>query len=537
MQKKPLVKLLVVFALAAGGLFAADREVRTTVTYISASAIYLDAGRAHGINVGDRVDVMRNDSLLAILEVRFVADQSASCRLLESLSTIQPGDHAIIMVSLATPTDTTSRTAETPQLPEKSEPTAPARKRRTNANRVSGRAGFEMLWQAEQAELSNTVVQPAFALRLRVENLLATQQTLSVRLRGRQTLRNREFRDSADKRWTGRIYDVSLVYDNPQSAFHYGIGRVLTNRLRGIGYFDGAFFDYRATKRTTVGIFGGTEPDARTTAFNSQELKYGVFGSYESGTLAAQRFRTTLALAGKYINGNISREFIYEQLDFGIGTKLWILQSAELNVNREWKSETGASSIEYANALLSLRYSVSPDWNATISYDNRKNYRTWETKDTPDSLFEDNRRQRVRFGMRWRVSQNLRFGAGYGLRSMASQNKAATTYTADVALQNALMRGLTVSAAVVGFSNAFTSGMQPSLSLSKPILPALLTALQVGRNAYEYRSTNDKIINDWIKLRMDAYFTTRLYGSAYVERYAGDSLALNRLFLESGIRW
>ncbi len=512
-------------------------EVHTTVKYISASGIYLDAGRLHGVCAGDRVDVMRSDSLLAILEVQFVADGSSSCRLLESTGVIRVGDLAVISVAFPTSADTLISRPET--LPESvnEEPVLRPERRNTRANRFSGRVGFTSMWQEDRAESSNNIAQPALTVRVRAENLLSTRHTMSIRLRGRQTIRDREWNDHDHRRWTGRIYEWSLTFDDPRSVVRYGAGRVLTNPLRGIGYFDGAFFDYRAANHITVGIFGGTEPDKRTTEFNTSETKYGIYGSFYRGSGTGHQFTATLAMAGRYVEGNVNREFVYEQMDYSIGSKFWLLQSAELNINRKWRAETGSSAVEFVNALFSLRYNVTSDWSASLSYDNRQNYRTWETKDTPDSLFENSRRAGVRFNLRWRALESVSIGGGYGSRMSTVQDRNAVTFTGDVLWTDALMNGVTVSTSVIGFSNVYTKGTQPSLAVSKNVIPSLMTMLQVGRNEYEYRTVSEKVRNDWIKLRLDARLTAHLYGAAYVEHYEGDSPALNRLFLETGFRW
>jgi hypothetical protein len=48
------------------------------VSYRSADAVYLDAGRAAGLAEGDRLEVVRDGEAIAEIEVVFVAEHSAS---------------------------------------------------------------------------------------------------------------------------------------------------------------------------------------------------------------------------------------------------------------------------------------------------------------------------------------------------------------------------------------------------------------------------------------------------------------------------
>jgi len=532
------VSWLWIAVIGASGILSSGNaaDVKCTITYVSATAIYIGAGRAQGVETGTRADVLRDGKLLAILEVQFVADNSASCRLLESEGTIRVGDEVSLRVPEATPVSESPESRPSPEGRMPTEVASPTERSRA-VNRVSGHIGIGSLWQQNRDDPRFNVAEPSLALRLRVENLLASQHTLSIRLRGRQSLREHEFTDTGSRRWTGRIYEVSLVYDNPQSAYHYAFGRVLNRRLRGVGYFDGALFDYRTSPRFTMGVFGGTEPDPRTTEVRTRETKLGFFGAFETGQSNTQRLQTTLALAGRYIDGQISREFLYEQMDYSRNSRLWLLQSAELNILRGWQNDMSGSRLELANLLLSARWKPRHDVVANVSYDNRTTYRTWETRATPDSLFDDSRRNGLRGGIDFQPTRHLLIGAGAGLRTGGSQVVDTKTTSLSLSFRNLFWRSLTIGANLRTFSNAYTRGAQPSLTISHHITPRLYVSAQVGRSSYDYRANDESISSDWLRLQSEVYLSSRIYASAYAESYSGDESSLYRLSVESGIRF
>ena len=67
------------------------------VRYRSAATIYLDAGKAAGIDEGDRLEVLRGGKVVAEIEVIFAADRSASAKVLSERETIQPGDRVRVL--------------------------------------------------------------------------------------------------------------------------------------------------------------------------------------------------------------------------------------------------------------------------------------------------------------------------------------------------------------------------------------------------------------------------------------------------------
>ena len=73
-----LVALLV--ALLGAPVVARAANPTFVVRYRSAANVYVDAGRAQGLAIGDRLAVMVGTEIVAEIEVIFLADQSTSCR-------------------------------------------------------------------------------------------------------------------------------------------------------------------------------------------------------------------------------------------------------------------------------------------------------------------------------------------------------------------------------------------------------------------------------------------------------------------------
>ena len=63
-----------------------------TVKYRSASAIYVDGGKAQGLQLGDRLAVVSGSETVAELEIVYLAEHSASCQVLNEKRTVRAGD-------------------------------------------------------------------------------------------------------------------------------------------------------------------------------------------------------------------------------------------------------------------------------------------------------------------------------------------------------------------------------------------------------------------------------------------------------------
>ena len=71
----------------------ADTDPDFQIRYLSADHIYINAGSADGLNVGDRVSVKRENKIVTELEVIYVSAHSASCEISGEDAALVAGDH------------------------------------------------------------------------------------------------------------------------------------------------------------------------------------------------------------------------------------------------------------------------------------------------------------------------------------------------------------------------------------------------------------------------------------------------------------
>jgi hypothetical protein len=75
-----------------GQAYAGLQDEVFHVKYISAENIYLDSGSSDSLMVGDQLLVIRNGKSVAKLEIVYLADNSASCKILSQEEDVQVGD-------------------------------------------------------------------------------------------------------------------------------------------------------------------------------------------------------------------------------------------------------------------------------------------------------------------------------------------------------------------------------------------------------------------------------------------------------------
>jgi len=89
------VLLLVALLLGAvGGALAGDGlpERIASITYLTSSTVYIGAGRDDGIDQGDVLEVVRDGTIVARLEVTDLSSRRASCRIVSGEVELIVGD-------------------------------------------------------------------------------------------------------------------------------------------------------------------------------------------------------------------------------------------------------------------------------------------------------------------------------------------------------------------------------------------------------------------------------------------------------------
>jgi hypothetical protein len=536
LRAKALFLGLLLFSAAGWALGA---ELRMMVKYVSSSVVYLDAGRTAGLEMGDRVQILRGDSLIAVLEVAFVADNSASCQLPENSALILVGDAAMSIVpDRAESTEVKTLQADTSiRYTAADSQTGSRGKRIRGSNRLSGSIGVQVRAQDDRETFNYDYTQRSLQIRTTLGRIGGSDYKLSVRANLRETLRSRETSSATKSAANHRLYEMAMLYDNPLAAFSYGVGRMLVRELRGIGYLDGAFGRYRLSSAVSAGVFAGTEPDLQNTKFRSDVTKAGAFAVYEKRVADANRFAATVSLAGAYDNGEIDREFVYQQINYTHGSRFNIYESTEVNVNRGWLKKAENADLKVASFLLNTRYAFNRLLALSLGYDSHTNYYTYESRSVPDSLFN------VALSQGWRGSVNLRFTnrtfaeLGAGLRT--TEGNRADTKNGSVRLggNDLLGSAIGLTLQVRAYENSFSKGYQPSVMLSHSFANVVRVSFDAGSNSYTLERGGEQLNQHWSRLTIDASIASHIYCSADAEAARGSGMDANTISAGLGYRF
>jgi len=537
MSANRIAPIAAVAFLVVSTAMAPAQERRLPVKYRSSTSVYLDGGSADGLAVGDRVSVQSRGETIAELEVVFLSERSASCRVLSEKRPVQAGDVAIVK-------------AKAPAAAQEATPGPGAVVEAPPVATASPTAAAETPWARARGGVSlglyrfwdNTPTAYGFEQRtgradLSLWDIAGKPLQFNLRLRSRQDLRHRPpgFSEAPRDERRDRLYELSLLYDPPKGALHVEAGRIGASSI-GIGYLDGALAGYRPFGALELGGFYGNRPDLERLKVAPAGRKYGGFLRLAGrSAFAPGPYEGLVAVVREFSGSQVSREYVAYEGRFVKGA-FTSFQWAEMDVNRDWRERRAGTLYQLSNLSISGAYRLSSSLQASASYDQRKNYWTADTRPLPDVLFDSFLHQGFRAGFDLSRPDKLGFSGSFGLRQDEKDSAQSYSWMAGVRHPRLSSLHLYLSLDASGFTNPTTDGYLFSARVSKPLRRGQVD-FGYGGSIYKIRDRGESRLNQWLRANGRIDIVRHLYFQADLEYDTGDDVKGFRFLGELGYRF
>jgi hypothetical protein len=528
--------LIYLFYFFSANLFAQEDQIVTCkISYISKENVYVDKGKKSGLSIGDTLIAKRDGEIIANLKILYVAEHSASCAVLNQKENLHIGDKVDFFLK-----SVKSKEADLIVFPE-DQPTQDSYRKKLSTKpfaRISG--GLSLQWYHYDDQSGNELNfnQPTVRLDLKAKELWGKKYFFVIKMRLRKNERTRSYStDIKEKEWRNRIYSFYFSYEDNSSPINYRIGRILTPNLRGIGYLDGLQLQHNINKDFNWGVYAGLQSSWQFATAEDSLKKYGLFISYKNGDFQSNRFAGTIAYNAVYHGQTVSRENFYFQSSFHSYDKLSIYQSMEVDMNTSWRREKEDQFISLTSFYLSVRYKLSNTVRSGISYDNRKNFYRYSTREIPEDFYDLAFRHGLNADLSLTLPKDYYTSVRLGVKKR--ENDSETTYIGRLSLRkkNLLIQYLTMNINLNGYINLYTKGWIPSLYISKQISGGHYISLTGGLNKYETKLDGQNRSHYWLRLNGRLQMFDRTYLSGFYSNEWGNDFKGYRLRAEFGYRF
>ncbi|MFN8178275.1 MAG: hypothetical protein U0167_10110 [bacterium] len=444
-----------------------------TVTYVTATSAYLDAGAEAGLHAGDALEVVRDGKVIAHLEITAVSSTRAVGRRVEADVELQTGDRVRPRggAPLAVPPSALAPSGAPPAeaAPSVTPRTGPPRKPWLRRHGMRGHVDLRYLGLVDQSPLNAGYSEPAVDVRLDAD--VASELHVSVDARARRTYR------LGEETGRSRVYRLITEWTSGPTGPHAVFGRQLSSSLASVSVFDGALAEWRGA-HWNAGAFSGTQPDPVSYGFSTAIREHGVFGEFGSVMNADTRWRFTMAAIGSYGKDAIDREYV--AVNGRASSRrfdLYALQ--EVDVNRGWKKDLGEKPVSLTSALVTGRLRFTDKWSVSAGSDTRRSVRLYRDRVTPETEFDDAYRTGSWGGIELRPTVRTSVAAD-ARRSSGGTGGTSDSYTLRGGIGLPSLRNLGVHARGTSYSNSLTRGWLGSGDITLDVTSALRLGTSAG---------------------------------------------------------
>jgi len=292
---------------------------------IAADSVYIDGGANAGLQVGMTLTVREpatranngRGTFVAELHILAVATTSAVAEVRESKRALRRGDLAVLSApdaeaarnALANKALSAVRFPANPIMPIPSTNRSQASPE-SSSSRLQGRLGLDYSGITSAGSTPGSSTQVGLSLQSDMTNLFGTHWNLQGYWRGRVTHYSQSHEPTIEDT-LNKTYTMQLYYDNPDSPWVAGFGRLYLPWAVSLDTIDGGYFGHKFGGNVTAGVFGGSTPDLTSWDYAPDHQIAGSFLNFTAGSYDSFHVSSTTGLALSLYHWNLDRPYLF----------------------------------------------------------------------------------------------------------------------------------------------------------------------------------------------------------------------------------
>jgi hypothetical protein len=490
--------------LQLAALRAANPNLRTVfkVKYVAEGVAYLDGGRNDGLAEGMKLEILDSDlppragqvvdpadpKVAAELQVSGIAETSAVTDIHDPKRPVKAGDLAYLSTGDAqalVAQQSLSATRKYPAvisftegdpLDEEARAEIPAPPL-PSVNRARGRIGLDYMGTTSSGISTSNL---GIVVRTDITRIGGTYWNISGYWRGRLQTLSGSSQPQTLQDLINRTYHLSLTYDNPNSKWVMGFGRMYLPWAPSLETIDGGYAGRRVSKGVTAGIFAGSTPDPTSYSYDPNQEIGGGFINFDGGSYQNFKYTSTSGVGVQATNFDIQRPFVFFENGFFYKRYFSLYDSLQVD-SPKGNPAVSAPGIGLSRNFLTARIQpwerVEFDFNQTYFRD----IPTFDPTLIGTGLLDKYLFQGISGGARVEVLKQIWLSAELGDSNRSGDTSSSLNQMYGITFGRVPWVKLRADARYSKFSSSFGSGTYEMISLSRNINENFLLDVLVGK--------------------------------------------------------
>ena len=523
------------------------------VKYVAEGVVYLAGGRNAGLEEGMVLIVPESKKggrvinageavgEAAELQVLSVAETSAVTEVHDAKRSVKPGDWAYLSVAETsallehraagrngsvvsdnwiTIEQGEGLVARTPQVQTRPE------------QRVRGRIGLDYSGISGSTGSSSQV---GLVVRSDITHIGGTHWNLEGYWRGRVTKQS-EFEENSLRTVLNKTYTMQLYYDNPESKWVAGFGRLWLPWANSLDVIDGGYLGRKVARRVIVGAFAGSNPDPTSFRYSPNQRMAGSFVNFESGRSDALQYTSTAGIAVTTLKWKLDRPFVF--LENGISyKKTWSVYHSLIADAPQGLTTNGITpGPGISRSYLTLHYQPTRRVGFDVYHNYFRDVPTAETALIGTGLVDKLLYQGVSFGVRAEPIKHIWLYTTLGRSNRTGDVRRSLNQMYGMTVDEIGHTGLRADMRYSKFDSSFGSGDYKLLTLSRHLGDRMMWDAQFGNQRLVSPFSQNSSSNF-----VDSSFDVNLWGKTFLQSgytyVHGDQLSYKQWYMSLGWRF
>ncbi len=547
-----------------------DLRVVFNVRYVTQGAAYLDGGRSSGLAEGMKLEIKDDvkaslpgtapmeapagsipagsdadggKKVVAGLEVISVAETSAVTEIKSPAREVKKGDLAYLSAAdqaALVAQRTLSSTRKYPQvvtftegdpLEEEARAEVP-RLPMPSVNRARGRIGFDYGGIRSGDGLGSTQV--GLVLRADITRIGGTYWNLNGYWRGRLLSRSSTMQPTLQE-LIDRTYTLSMTYDNPNSKWVMGFGRLYLPWAPSLDTIDGGYFGRRLHKGVTAGVFGGSAPDPASWDYEPGRRLAGTFVNFEGGSFDSFRYTSTVGAAMSTVYGQFDRPLGFVETGLFYKRIISVYDSAQVD-EPPANPAVPSPGTGLARSFLTVRVQPIERLSFDLNHNYFRDVPTFDPNLIGTGLLDKYLFQGFSAGVRGEIVRHVTVYTTLGASSRSGDVRSSINQMYGVTVDRIWRTGIRADVHYSRFNSSFGDGRYEVISLSRNFGDRFHFELLGGQQNFTSSSTSDNS-SRFVTSMMDMNLGARYFVSGGLTLQRGTMMSYDQWFTMLGYRF
>jgi hypothetical protein len=305
-----------------------------------------------------------------------------------------------------------------------------------------------------------------------------------------------------------RTYHIGMTYDNPNSAWVAGFGRMYLPWASSLDTIDGGYFGRRMGHGSTMGVFAGSTPDPTSWSYAPNRRIGGAFVNFEGGSYDAFRYNITSGVGVSTLGWKIDRPFIF--FENGIYYKRYVSIYDSLQMDSPVGYKAGGSpGAGVGRNFLTVRYQPHERIEFDGNYSYFRDLPAFDPTLVGTSLLDKYLFQGFSGGVRLEVLKQVWVYTNLGRSNSSGDSKSSLNQLYGLTFGRVPWIHIRADGHYARFNSSFGTGSYESVSLSRSLSDNFRLELLGGQQNFVSAlssNTNSKFVTSNLEMNVGAHY-------------------------------